>query len=263
MSPIAPDAVAPSPHKAALAVPAAVLSPVPASEALPRHVAIIMDGNGRWARARGWERTRGHLEGAESVRAITRECARLGIEALTLFAFSTENWRRPRLEVRFLMRLLERYLAREREEILMNGIRLRSIGETEALPARVRRKLSETIALSKDQRGLTLTLALNYGGRREIVRAVRRIARAVKSGELDPESIDAGLIAENLDTAGLPDPDLVIRTSGEMRLSGFLLWQLEYSEFWVTPKPWPEFREADLHAALRAYAARGRRRGGL
>ena len=261
MSPSAPDAVAP--REAPLAAPSAPPSSMPRPEPLPRHVAIIMDGNGRWARAHGWARTRGHLEGAESVRAVTRECARLGIEALTLFAFSTENWRRPRLEVRFLMRLLERYLEQERREILDNGIRLRSIGETEALPLRVRQKLAETIALSKDHRGLTLTLALNYGGRREIVRAVRRIARAVKSGGVDPESIDAGLIDENLDTAGLPDPDLVIRTSGEMRLSGFLLWQLEYSEFWVTPKPWPEFREADLHAALRAYAARGRHRGGL
>ncbi len=255
MAPTAPHSIAPSPLEA----PAGL----PAPGDLPRHVAIIMDGNGRWARTRGWERTRGHLEGAESVRAVTRECARLGIEALTLFAFSTENWRRPRFEVRFLMRLLERYLAEERREIMDNGIRLRSIGEVEALPARTRRALEETIALSRDNRGLTLTLALNYGGRMEIVRAVRRIARAVKAGRIAPESIDAGLMDENLDTAGLPDPDLVIRTSGEMRLSGFLLWQVEYSEFWVTPKPWPEFREADLHAALRAFAARERRRGGL
>lgn len=235
----------------------------PLAGALPRHVAIIMDGNGRWAQSRGWERSRGHLEGAESVRAVTRECARLGIEALTLYAFSADNWRRPRMEVMFLMRLLKRYLIQERREIMDNGIRLRTIGDIQGLPARVRRLLEETIAMSRENRGLILTLALNYGGRQEIVRAVRRIAEGVRAGEIGPETIDARLIAENLDTAGLPDPDLVIRTSGEMRLSGFLLWQVEYSEFWVTQTPWPEFRESDLHAALRSYAARERRRGGL
>jgi undecaprenyl diphosphate synthase len=222
-----------------------------------------MDGNGRWARSRGWERTRGHREGAESVRAVTRESSRLGIEALTLFAFSADNWRRPRLEVSFLMHLLERYLVGERGEIMENSIRLNAIGEVSMLPARVRAELERTIAMSRDNQGLVLTLALNYGGRQEIVRAVRRIAGEVRAGRLAPDSIDADLLSRNLDTAGLPDPDLVIRTGGEMRLSGFLLWQVEYAEIWVTQKPWPEFREADLHAALQAFAGRERRFGGL
>jgi undecaprenyl diphosphate synthase len=230
---------------------------------LPHHVGIIMDGNGRWARSRGWRRTRGHQEGAESVRTVTRECARLGIKVLTLYAFSSENWARPRPEVSFLMRLLTRYLVTERREIMENDIRLRAIGETGELPLRVRRELDRTMEMSRDNRGLNLILALNYGGRREILRAVRRIAETVRSGNLRPEAIDAALLSDHLDTAGLPDPDLVIRTGGEMRLSGFLLWQVEYSEFWVTSTPWPEFREGELHAALRHFAARERRFGGL
>jgi undecaprenyl diphosphate synthase len=222
-----------------------------------------MDGNGRWARSRGWERIRGHREGAESVRAVTRECRRLGIDALTLFAFSTENWRRPRPEVSFLMGLLERYLVGERAEIMENGIRLRTIGEVEALPARVRRELEKTVEMSRGNSGLVLTLALNYGGRREILRAVRKIAEGVRAGTIRPDEIDARLLEDRLDTAGLPDPDLVIRTGGEMRLSGFLLWQVEYSEIYVTPTPWPEFREKALHQALRSYSGRQRRYGGL
>ncbi len=228
---------------------------------LPRHIAIIMDGNGRWASSRGWERTRGHLEGAESVRAVTRECARLGIGALTLYAFSSENWRRPFKEVRFLMALLERYVLKERREIMENDIRLRAIGEVEALPSGARRALEDLIRVSSGNRGLVLTLALNYGGRSEIVRAVRKIAEEVRAGKLRPEDIEAATISERLDTAGLPDPDLVIRTGGEMRLSGFLLWQVEYSELWVTGTPWPEFREAQLHQALRDFAERERRFG--
>jgi undecaprenyl diphosphate synthase len=230
---------------------------------LPRHIAIIMDGNGRWANVRGWERTRGHLEGAESVRAVTRECARLGIEALTLYAFSSENWRRPPIEVRFLMGLLERYLLAERREILENDIRLRAIGEVEALPPRVQKVLAETMSLSAANRGMVLTLALNYGGRAEIVRAARRLALEVQAGTLRPEDIDARALSARLDTAGLPDPDIVIRTGGEMRLSGFLLWQVEYSELWITETAWPDFREEDLHAALKDFAARERRFGGV
>jgi undecaprenyl diphosphate synthase len=199
----------------------------------------------------------------ESVRAITRECSRLQIQALTLFAFSVDNWRRPRPEVDFLMRLLGRYLVQERREILERGIRLRAIGEIEGLSAGIRRELESTIALSRGNAGLTLTLALNYGGRQEILRAVRRIADAVKSGAIEPGSIDAALLSENLDTAGLPDPDLVIRTGGEMRLSGFLLWQVEYSELWVTATAWPDFREEELRAALMSFTGRQRRFGGL
>src|SRR5262245_7967746 len=236
---------------------------LPFAGPLPRHVGIIMDGNGRWARNRGWRRTRGHREGAESVRSITRECARLGIKVLTLYAFSSENWSRPRPEVSFLMRLLNSYLITERTEIMENDIRLRAIGEIDGLPPRVRRELDRTMEMSRENRGLNLILALNYGGRREILRAVRRIAETVQAGNLQPEAIDASLLSGHLDTAGLPDPDLIIRTGGEMRLSGFLLWQVEYSELFVTRTPWPEFREAELHAALRHVAARERRFGGL
>jgi len=236
---------------------------IPPPDRLPRHVGIIMDGNGRWAQKKGWERTRGHLEGAESVRTVVRECARLGIEALTLYAFSSENWNRPRLEVAFLMRLLKRYLNQELSEIMENDIRLRAIGDLDKLPWLVRRKLDRAMARSRNNGGLILNLALNYGGRQEIVRAVQRIARDVQAGQIQPESIDAELISNHLDTAGLPDPDLVIRTGGEMRLSGFLLWQVEYSEICVTQTPWPDFRERDLHAALRAFASRQRRFGGL
>jgi undecaprenyl diphosphate synthase len=238
-------------------------STVPSPGQLPNHVGIIMDGNGRWARKRGWRRTRGHQEGAASVRAVTRECARLGIKVLTLYAFSSDNWRRPRAEVSFLLRLLKKYLVDERREIMENDIRLRAIGEIEGLPRSVRRELDCTMEMSRQNRGLNLMLALNYGGRREILRAVRRIAETVQSGQLRPGDIDAALLSGHLDTAGLPDPDLVIRTGGEMRLSGFLLWQVEYSELWVTSTPWPEFREGELHAALRHFAARERRFGGL
>ncbi len=240
--------------------------PAPPAQALrtfPRHVAIIMDGNGRWAQRHGWRRSRGHREGAESVRAITRECSRLGIEALTLYAFSADNWRRPRAEVAFLMALLRRYLAEERREIMTNGIRLRAIGEIERLPRGVQGPLRETIALSAENRGLTLNLALSYGGRQEILRAVRKIAASVRAGALSVEAIDSQLLSDHLDTAGLPDPDLLIRTGGEMRLSGFLLWQVEYSEIWVTSTPWPEFRERELHGALDHFARRERRFGGL
>jgi len=236
---------------------------VPPAGSLPAHIGIIMDGNGRWARSRGWLRTRGHEEGADSVRTITRECARLGIEVLTLYAFSSDNWRRPRAEVSFLLRLLKKYLVSERREIMDNDVRLRAIGEIEGLPSAVRKELDRTVEMSRGNRGLNLILALNYGGRREILRAVRRIAENVRSGRLRPEDIDAALLAGHLDTAGLPDPDLIIRTGGEMRLSGFLLWQVEYAEFWSTSTPWPEFREEELHAALRHYAGRERRYGGL
>jgi undecaprenyl diphosphate synthase len=246
-----------------LAAPSAGAAIAEIPDSLPRHVAIIMDGNGRWAGRFGWKRTRGHREGAESVRAVVRECARLGIEALTLFAFSSENWRRPKAEVAFLMALLERYLIEERPEIIENSIRLRAIGEIEGLPPRIREELRRTIELSREHAGLTLTLALNYGGRGEIVRAVRRIVEGILAGGIRPEEVDARLVGDHLDTAGIPDPDIIIRTGGEMRLSGFLLWQAEYSEIYVTETPWPEFREASLHEALRAYASRERRFGGL
>jgi undecaprenyl diphosphate synthase len=229
--------------------------------ALPRHIAIIMDGNGRWARARGLHRVAGHAEGVKSVRAITRECRRLGVEALTLYSFSTENWGRPAEEVAALMGLLLHYLGAEREEILGNEIRLAHAGDVSQLPEDVQGALAELERASAGNQGMTLTLALSYGARQEITRAVRRIAGRVARGELAAEEIDEAIIASNLDTAGLPDPDLVIRTSGELRLSNFLLWQVAYSEIYVTDLPWPEFREAQLGEALEAYQGRQRRFG--
>ena len=230
-------------------------------EALPRHVAIIMDGNGRWARQRGLPRIEGHRHGAEAVRAIVTDCARLGIECLTLYSFSRENWKRPREEVEALMELYAHYLAIERPEILENDIRLVQIGRRSELPAKVLEQLQRTEQLSRHNRGMTLCLALNYGSRAEIVDAVRRIAKRVQAGELTPEQIDEQTISDHLDTAGLPDPDLVIRTAGEMRLSNFLLWQVSYAEFYSTPVLWPDFREEHLREALRDYARRERRFG--
>jgi undecaprenyl diphosphate synthase len=233
------------------------------SPALPRHVAIIMDGNGRWAQARGLPREKGHEAGAESVREISRACRERGIEALTLYSFSTENWRRPASEVAALMALLERYVRQERREILDNDIRLHAIGQIDRLPVAVRLGLRALMAESAGNKGMVLTLALSYGSRAELTDAVRAIARKVRSGAVDPEAIDEALVSAHLGTAGLPDPDLLIRTSGEMRISNFLLWQIAYAELYVTSVAWPEFRRPQLDEALAAYAARKRRFGGL
>ncbi len=220
-----------------------------------------MDGNGRWAKARGKPRAAGHEAGAESVRAVVRHCARLHIEALTLYSFSTENWARPEDEVDALMTLLATYLQNEIGELMDNGVRLRGIGEIDRLPKHVQRLLQQVTELTAGNDGLLLTLALSYGSRTEIVQAVRRIASDVRAGVLDPVNIDDDLIDENLYTAGTPDPDLLIRTSGEMRLSNFLLWQLAYSELYITDISWPEFREEALDAALAEYRNRRRRFG--
>lgn len=229
---------------------------------IPRHVAIIMDGNGRWAQTRGLPRVRGHEEGAESVRAVVRAARELGVQAVTLYSFSTENWARPPQEVAALMALLRRYLVTERRELLDNGIRFQAIGEVDRLPSFVRVPLA---ALSAETSGrptqMTLTLALSYGGRAEIVTAVRSIAAQVASGRLRPEQIDEPLVSRHLMTAGLPDPDLLIRTSGEMRISNFLLWQLAYAEIYVTPIAWPDFRREQLVEAFREFSARERRFG--
>ena len=225
---------------------------------LPRHVAIIMDGNGRWAKQRGLPRIRGHKAGAESVRVITEEAARLGIRQLTLYTFSLQNWGRPRLEVSGLMHMLRRYLVNERKMIMQNGVRLVAIGRRDALPRSLLRALETTERLSAGNQGLTLCLALNYGGREEIVEAVRRIAADVAAGKLAPQDIDEARVSSCLYTAGMPDPDLLIRTAGEMRVSNFLLWQISYAEFYVTPVCWPEFREAQFREALRVYAQRRR-----
>ena len=231
---------------------------------LPRHVAIIMDGNGRWAEARGRPRTYGHRVGARSTRVITEECARLGIERLSLYAFSVENWKRPRAEVDYLMTLLGRYLVRERKTLLENNIRLDAIGRLEALPPAVRDRLADVMDASRGNDGLTLCMALNYGGRTEIVDAARRAMRAALEGRLHPEELDETRFAEYLYAGpGVPDPDLLIRTGGDSRVSNFLLWEISYAEIAVTPVPWPEFRVPQLHAILREYGRRERRFGGL
>ena len=229
----------------------------------PRHIAAIMDGNGRWALRQGLPRIEGHRRGVEAVRRTVRECARLGIQQLTLFCFSSENWKRPTEELQFLMQLLEHYMIQERAELLENNIRLSVIGRREGLPPTALEAMEQTIRLASQNTGLHLCLAINYGARQEIADAVRRIARQVQAGQLQPDQIDEHTIGQYLDTAGMPDPDLLIRTAGEMRLSNFLLWQASYAELWVTDRCWPEFDEALLQQAIRDYAARRRRFGGL
>lgn len=228
---------------------------------VPRHVAVIMDGNGRWATERGLPRTAGHEAGADSVREIVRACGELGIEFLTLYSFSTENWGRPEDEVDALMALLARYLLEERGELMHNRVRLCGIGQLDRLPDSVRTLLNEATRLTAGNQGLLLTLALSYGSRAEMVDAVRRIAVDLTEGRLAPGDIDETAITERLYTAGTPDPDLLVRTSGEMRLSNFLLWQLAYAELYVTDVYWPDFRRPHLEVALAAYASRQRRFG--
>jgi undecaprenyl diphosphate synthase len=230
---------------------------------MPRHVAIIMDGNGRWAQAQGLPRIEGHRRGVSSVRRTTEECARLGIEQLTLYCLSSENWKRPQPELDFLMHLLEQYMIEERSVLLDENIRLAVIGRREGIPAEVLAEIDKTIELTAANSGLRLCLAINYGSRGEIADAVRHIAGQVQSGQLSPSAIDETTIADHLYTAGMPDPDLLVRTAGEMRISNYLLWQISYAEIWVTSKFWPEFDERALHQAIREFAERDRRFGGL
>lgn len=230
---------------------------------LPRHVAIIMDGNGRWAQQQGLPRIEGHRRGVQSVRGAIEECCRLGIEQLTLYCLSTENWKRPQAELDFLMALLHEYLLAERAEIMEQNIRFTTIGRREGLPDEVLREIDENIRLSQANTGTTLCLAINYSGRAEMVDAVKHLAERVQQGTLSPEDIDEAIISEAMYTAGMPDPDLLIRTAGEMRVSNFLLWQISYAELWVTPKCWPDFDPETLREALRDYARRERRFGGL
>jgi|CXWL01.1.fsa_nt_gi undecaprenyl diphosphate synthase len=234
-----------------------------AVEKLPRHVAIIMDGNGRWAKAKGQPRIKGHEAGAANVREIVTHAARLGVGYLTLYSFSTENWNRPLDEVTHLMRLYVEYLIKERGEIMDNDIRLVQIGRREGLPDEVLRELDETASVSRNNKGMTLCLALNYSSRTEIVDAVRAIARRVADKSLDPAQIDERSISGSLYTANIPDPDLLIRTAGEMRVSNFLLWQISYAELYVTEVLWPEFRKTDLNKAIQDFAKRDRRFGGV
>ncbi len=240
----------------------ALLPDVP-PDRLPRHVAIIMDGNGRWARRQDLPRVAGHQRGVDSVRSTTEACARLGIEHLTLYCLSSENWKRPQTEINFLMHLLEQYMIEERSAIVDNNVRVRMLGRRGEIPEQVLRELDKTVELSQQNSGMCLNLAINYGGRTELVDAMRAVARQVATGELSPEDIDAETVAGQLYTAGAPDPDLLIRTAGEMRISNFLLWQISYAEIWVTEKCWPEFDVETLHQAIRDYAGRERRFGGL
>jgi undecaprenyl diphosphate synthase len=230
---------------------------------LPRHVAVIMDGNGRWAQQRGLPRIEGHRRGVQSVRSTIEESVRLGIEQLTLFCLSTENWKRPQAELDFLMTLLREYLIKERAEIMAQNIRFTVIGRREGLPPHVLAEMDENIRVSAGNPGMTLCLAINYSGRTELVDAVRALAKRAKRGELQPADIEEETVSAALYTAGMPDPDLLIRTAGEMRVSNFLLWQISYAELWVTQKCWPDFDEATLREALKDYAQRERRFGGL
>ena len=230
-------------------------------EALPRHVAIIMDGNGRWAKRRLMPRSLGHRAGVERVRTVVRMSSDLGIPALTLYAFSTENWKRPKDEVSTLMGLLVEFLRKELDELHENKVRIQTIGDLSRLPEDVRNEIVGAIQKTKDNTGLILTMALNYGARAEIAAAAKALAREVKTGSLDPEEIDEARFAAKLMTAGLPDPDLVIRTSGEQRISNFLLYQIAYSEFYFTNVYWPDFNEDEYYRALVAYGKRQRRFG--
>jgi undecaprenyl diphosphate synthase len=230
---------------------------------MPRHVGIIMDGNGRWAAQRGLSRTEGHRRGVEAVRETLRAAAELGIEYLTLFSFSSENWSRPPAEVQFLFGLLRVFIRSDLATLHDEGVRIRVIGERKGIPTDIAAMLDEAEKLTAQNKAFTLVVAFNYGGRDEIARAVKAIARDAAAGTLDPEKIDETAIATRLDTAGIPDPDLIIRTSGELRLSNFLLWQSAYAELVFLPIFWPDFNRAALHAAVNDYARRERRYGGV
>jgi undecaprenyl diphosphate synthase len=228
---------------------------------MPRHIAIIMDGNGRWATQRGLPRFEGHRQGGKTVERIVQYCLELGVECLTLYSFSLQNWKRPKEEVDFLMWLYAQYLVKIRPMLMDNNVRLVHLGLASQLPESVQTALSETVAMTAANTGMALALALNYGSRTEIVEAIRKIAKKCKAGELSPEEIDEQCVNAHLDTAGLPDPDLVIRTSSELRISNFLLWQISYSEFYVTETLWPDFDKADIDNAIKVFAGRSRRFG--
>ncbi len=232
-------------------------------ERWPRHLAIIMDGNGRWAQRQGLPRVEGHRCGVNSVRKITEECSRLGVEQLTLYCLSSENWKRPQQEIDFLMHLLEQYMIEERSTIMDNNVRVRMLGRRTNIPDQVLAELDKTVAMSSTNDGMWLNLAINYGGRAELVDAVQAIASKVTAGKIAAIDIDEQTIGDHLYTAGTADPDLMIRTAGEMRISNFLLWQISYAEIWVTDKCWPEFDESTLHEAINDFAARNRKFGGL
>jgi undecaprenyl diphosphate synthase len=230
-------------------------------ERLPRHVAIIMDGNGRWAIQRGLTRIAGHRRGKDSVKEVVETARRLGIPYLSLYAFSSENWQRPRDEVSALMRFLRHYLVTEVKRMMKNGVRLLTIGNIRRLPREVQLALRDVVERTKRNTGMTVILAVSYGGREELTDAMRSIARRVHRGELTPDAVDEELVASSLGTAGIPDPDLLIRTSGEMRISNFLLWQIAYTEIFVTDTLWPDFRERQFLEAINEFQSRERRFG--
>ncbi|HHV73623.1 MULTISPECIES: isoprenyl transferase [unclassified Thermoanaerobacterium] len=230
---------------------------------IPKHVAIIMDGNGRWAKKRGFIRTLGHRAGMEAVRRIVKASSEIGIKYLTLYAFSTENWKRPADEVNGLMDLLIEYLGREVNELNENNVKLNFIGDLSMIPEKCRIKIKESEEITKNNTGLTLNIALNYGGRSEIVRAFKRIGSSLLNGEIDLNDIDENVIADNLYTSGQPDPDLIIRPSGELRISNFMLWQSAYSELWFSDVLWPDFEKRHLLQAIFDYQKRNRRFGGI
>ncbi|HVJ47772.1 isoprenyl transferase [Desulfitobacterium sp.] len=230
---------------------------------LPRHIAIIMDGNGRWAKKRGLPRKMGHSAGVEALRDVVKTCSNLGVEVLTVYAFSTENWRRPKEEVGILMSLLTEYLRRELRELHENKVKIKTLGDISLLPIEAQKELVKATKQTESNSGLILNLALNYGGRAEITRALRKLGEEILQGKLTPEEIDEQRISSSLYTADLPDPDLLIRTSGEMRLSNFMLWQLAYTEIVVTEQLWPDFNPQTLLAAIKTYQQRERRFGGI
>ncbi|MCC7223669.1 MAG: isoprenyl transferase [Chitinophagales bacterium] len=235
--------------------------PVIDPQRLPRHIAVIMDGNGRWAKARGKNRVFGHTEGVKAVKRITEACAKWGIEYLTLYTFSTENWGRPSLEVQALMELLVHSIRKEVDELSEKGVRLRTIGDMAALPKRCQEELTSGIIQTQHNHRLTLTLALSYGSRWELTEAMRSIARDIADGSIDPHAVSEALISSRLQTADMPDPELLIRTSGELRISNYLLWQIAYSELYFTDQYWPDFDENALLKAIAAYQQRSRRMG--
>ena len=230
---------------------------------LPKHIGIIMDGNGRWAKKRGLPRKVGHREGAKVFRTITRYCSEVGIKYLTVYAFSTENWKRPEDEVGALMGLFKSYLKEALEDFKDDDIVVRFIGEKSGFSQELQELMDENVEIAKDRKGMVLNIAMNYGSRDEIVRAVRKIGEEVKSGTLSPEDIDEKAVSDRLYTAGQPDPDLIIRPSGEYRISNFMLWQAAYTEFVIMNKLWPDFKKSDLDEAIRIYSQRNRRYGGV
>jgi undecaprenyl diphosphate synthase len=236
---------------------------VTSSKPIPRHVAVIMDGNGRWAKERGLPRIKGHEKGADAVRACVEACGDLRIEFLTLYAFSAENWQRPKTEVMALMKLLERFLQEKTPELLEKNVRLQAIGRLTHLPEACQVQLHKSIEQTAQNNGLTLILALSYGGREEIVDGIKSLFREIRLGHIDPAMIDGEMFSKHLYTRYYPDPDLLIRTSGEMRISNFLLWQLSYTEMYITPKLWPDFGKEDLFAAVEEFGRRQRRYGAV